>query len=73
MSKRSNSMNGTQHNEIKNETDVNERIFFFFNVFARSTNTIITSFVRALPENIALGQQRPRKLVVTLTAANIFR
>ena len=65
-------MNGTQHNEIKNETDVNERIFFF-NVFARSTNTIITSFVRALPENIALGLQRPRKLVVTLTAANIFR
>ena len=22
-------MNGTQHNEIKNETDVNERFFFF--------------------------------------------
>ena len=36
--------------------------FFFFNVFARSTNTIITSFVRALLENIALGLQRPRKI-----------
>ena len=65
-------MNGTQHNEIKNETDSNERKKKF-NVFAQSTNTIITSFVRALPENIALGLQRPRKLVVTLTAANIFR
>ena len=48
-------MNGTQHRKIKKEADVNERKFFLYSV--RTTNTIITSFGWALPENIALGLQ----------------
>ena len=46
-------MNGTQHRKIKKEADVNERKFLLYSV--RTTNTIITSFGWALPENIALG------------------
>ena len=33
-----------------------------FLYWVRTTNKIITSLVRALPENIALGLQQPRKL-----------
>ena len=64
-------MNGTQHNKIKKENDVNERLFFIC-VCTKFGQQMQSSLVRALPKKIALGLQRPFKLVVTLTAGNIF-